>query len=188
MNKQCILLVLTFALLTSCFRTEKKQAVQEKETKIVKTDTTTLKSEPQALNWNELKKYIGTYSNQTDFFDNSIIKNELQRILGSDFKLYQEHISLSGGGEINYKYGLIYGDVSQLHVGGYSSLFFINIRDKKMYLFWLTGRVRDKKFKIYGDKPNPANVLNLIEEEMNICWGHVADFKIKDDSINFLLK
>jgi len=141
-----------------------------------------------SANWNKLMNYIGAYSKKTDFFTNPIIKAELQRILGPDLKSYYEFIELSGCGEISYKYGLIYGEVSQDHVGGYSSLFLVNAKEKKMYLFWLKKMVRDKDYKIYGDKPIPANVLNIIEQEMNIGWGHVAIFKIIDDSINIQLK
>ena len=147
----------------------------------------TIQTEAQISDWNGLKKYIGTYSKNTDFFKNQIIKTEFKKILSNDYKNYQDFLYLAGCGEIEFKYGLMYGDVSQLHVGGYSSLFFINIKEKKMYLFWLTGTVGDKQFKIYGDKPTPANVLNLIEEEMNTSWGHVAKFKVKGDSIDIHL-
>lgn len=143
----------------------------------------------QNLNdWSDLKKYIGTYPKDSNFFENIIIKNELKRILVGDYEIYRKHITKSGCGEINYKYGLIYGDVSQLHVGGYSSLFFINIQKKTMYLFWLLKDVEDKEYKIYGDEPIPANVLNLIEQEMNITWGHVAKFSIQAEKINIELK
>ncbi len=145
------------------------------------------KFKSQTTSWNDLKKYIGTYSKQTDFFRNPLIKNELKKILGEDYKSYQSFVSSAGCGEVEFKYGLIYGDVSQESVGGYNSLFFINIKSEKIYLFWLTERVWDKKYKIYGDKPTPANVLNLITEDMNIGWGHVATFKAEGDSINIHL-
>jgi len=146
-----------------------------------------LQSQAQTSTWDSLKKYIGTYSKDTNFFQNSIIKNEMKRILGNDYKNYQSFFSLAGCGEIEFQYGLMYGDVSQEHVGGYNSIFFVNIKDKKMYLFWLQRTVGDKQYKIYGDKPIPADVLNLIEKEMNIGWGHVATFKVKSDSIDIHL-
>lgn len=181
MNK--LILYLTVFL----FSINSGQAVRkytvDKKNSINTIERVSLQPNKQQNDWQDLKKYIGKYSKGTDFFKNPIVKNELKRILVSDYKLYQEHIAFSGCGEISYKYGLIYGDVSQLHVGGYSSLFFINIKDKKMYLFWLKETVRAKKYKIYGDKPIPSNVLNIIEEEMNIGWGHVATFKVKGDSI-----
>jgi hypothetical protein len=142
----------------------------------------------QKSDFENLKKYIGKYPKQTDFFDNPIIRKGLKEILKGDFSNYMNFVSMAGCGEMNYKYGLIYGDVSQLHVGGYSSLIFIDIDDKKMFLFWLKETVSDKKYKIYGQKPIQANVLNLIEQEMNISWGHVANFSIQGDSILIELK
>jgi len=186
MNRFIVFLIVLLFGINSSQAVHKDTAVKEKS--INKSDTVLLRTNKQSSDWSDLKKYIGTYSKNTDFFENPIVKNELKRILGSDLKLYQKHLALSGCGKINYKYGLIYGDVSQLHVGGYNSLFFVNINDKKMYLFWLTSSVKDKKYKIYGDKPIPANVLNIIEEEMNICWGHVATFKVKGDNIDIELK
>lgn len=133
--------------------------------------------------WNGLKKYVGTYSKETDFFKNEIVQKELKRILGKDYKSYREFVSYAGCGEIEYQYGLIYGDVSQLHIGGYNSIFFINIHEKKMYLFWLTGSVIEWQYKIYGNRPIPVNVLNIISENMNTGWGHVASFRVDKDSI-----
>jgi hypothetical protein len=125
----------------------------------------------QTSNWDSLKIYIGAYSKSTDFFKKPIVKNEMKRILGNDYKSYQAFFSQAGCGEVEFKYGLIYGDVSQEHVGGYSSLFFANTTSKKMDLFWLQRTVGDKLYKIYGDKPIPANVLNIVIEEMNTGWG-----------------
>jgi hypothetical protein len=185
MNKLYIFLILIF--LASCTTKESQNSIDRTS---LRSSNDTLHSKPniQTSNWNDLKKYIGTYSKDTDFFQNTIIKNELKRILGSDLKAYEEHLALSGYGEIEYKYGLMYGDVSQLHVGGFSSLFFVDIRNKKMYLFWLDGTVGAKKYKIYGDNPIPANVLNLIEQKMNTSWGHVAKFSVKGDSIDIETK
>jgi hypothetical protein len=186
-NMNRFFIILAVSLLTSCSIKENKNTI-DKTKVITKNDTIDLQSTNQTSNWNDLKKYIGTYSKDTDFFRNPIVKNELEKILGKDLKDYEEHLSLSGCGEIEYKYGLLYGDVSQLHVGGFSSLFFVDITNKKMYLFWLSGTVGGKDYKIYGDKPIPANVLNLIEQEMNICWGHVARFFVKGDSIDIETK
>jgi hypothetical protein len=135
-----------------------------------------------------LMKYIGKYPKETDFFDNPLVNEELKKILKDDFKSYLKFVSIAGCGEMNYKYGLVYGDISQLHVGGYSSLIFIDIDNKSFFLFWLKETVRDKNYKIYGQSPIQANVLNLIEQEMNISWGHVAEFLIKGDSISIKLK
>lgn len=133
--------------------------------------------------WNDTDKYIGKYSRETDFFENPVIENELLRILGNDYESYMEHVSMSGCGEICNRYGLIYGSVSQMNIGGYSSLFFIDTSTRKMYLFWLKEAVLDKKYTIFGDKPVPADILSIIEQEMNVTWGHVANFSVLDGKI-----
>jgi hypothetical protein len=182
-----IYIYLTIILLTSCSPNDSKKTIDKTSTTAI-TDTSILQPTIKTPGWKELKGYIGSYSKDTDFFKNPIIATELKRILGADWMSYQDHFALSGCGEIEYRYGLMYGDVSQLHVGGYTSLFFVDINDKKMYLFWLKGTVGRKDYKIYGDNPIPASVLNLIEQEMNITWGHVATFIIKGDSIDIQTK
>ena len=144
--------------------------------------------EVNAPDFESLMKYVGKYPKQTDFFENPIVTEGLKEILKEDFTTYIDFVSKAGCGEMNYKYGLIYGDVSQLHVSGYASLIFINCKEEKMYLFWLKETVREKNYKIYGDKPVPVNVLNLIVQEMNISWGHVANFSTQADSIKIELK
>ena len=79
--------------------------------------------------------------------------------------------------------GVLYADLSQLHVGGYSSLVFVDINHHKMYLFWLKGTVSDKDYRIYGDRPIPETVSRVIEKELNTSWGHVAEFKVTGDNV-----
>jgi hypothetical protein len=177
---------LAIILLMGCTTNDSKKVVDKPNVPAAK-DTSMLHN-TKTSNWTDLKRYVGTYSKDTNFFQNPVIKTELKRILSTDWKSYQKHFALSGCGEIEYKYGLMYGDISQLHVGGFSSLFFVDVEDKKMYLFWLDGTVGGKDYKIYGDKPIPASVLNLIAQEMNIGWGHVANFVVKSDSIDIQTK
>ena len=181
-----VYIFLTVILLTGCTTNESKRVIDK--TNVPATKDTSVLQNTKTSNWTDLKRYIGTYSKDTNFFQNPIIKTELKRILGADWNSYQKHLALSGCGEIEYKYGLMYGDVSQLHVGGFNSLFFVDVKDEKMYLFWLNGTVGGKDYKIYGDKPIPASVLNLITQEMNIGWGHVATFTAKRDSIDIQTK
>ena len=181
MNK--IYLLIVAAYLTSCLTNDGNKLIH-KTGEAEERNASSLHPDTSTSEWSDLKMYVGTYSKQTDFFENPIIKTELKRILDKDWKDYQEHIVLSACGETKFKYGLIYGDVSQMHVGGFSSLFFVDVKSEKIYLFWLDGAVGDKDYKIYGDRPIPSRVLHLIEEEMNTGWGHVATFVIKGDRID----
>ena len=150
--------------------------------------TICIQAHSQTSDWSSLRKYIGAYSCDAKFYENPIVKIELKRILRKDYSAYQDFCRLSGCGEIGFKHGLMYGDVSQLHVGGYSSLFFVDIEKRRMFLFWMPGRVGELKYKIYGDKPIYPSVLNLISQEMNVAWGHVATFKVQGDSISIVSK
>ena len=151
-------------------------------------DESIKKSQTQIDEWVSLKKYIGTFPTENDFFKNPIIVNELKRILGNDYKSYCDHVSLSGCGSMVNENNLIYGNISQDHVGGYDSQIYIDIQNKKIYLFWLSSIVRDKTYKIYGDRPIPNEILKLIVDDMNEGWGHVASFSFYLDSIKIDLK
>ena len=189
--KKIILILIIFSLTLSCSELKEKETKTYIKTNNIDSSYTTDSKTEIEMNRNdfeELKKYIGKYPKQSDFFKNPLIINRLKKILKSDYSNYMEHVSISGCGEMSYKYRLIYGDISQLHVGGYSSIVFIDIDNERLFLFWLYETIKDKRYSIYGDKPTPENVLNLIEQEMNIVWGHVAKFFIKADSINIELK
>ena len=141
------------------------------------------KNTGDAKSYNSLKKYIGKYPKQTKFFDEPLVKSELKRILGKDYQQYRQHVGFSGCGPFILKDNLLYADVSQLHVGGYSSLVFADLKERRFFLFWLKGQVAAKEYQIYGDKPIPEPILGIIVEEMNQSWGHVAEFAIKDNTI-----
>jgi hypothetical protein len=126
----------------------------------------------------EITSQIGKYPHpKSEFFKSTSLLTELRRILDSDYKAYREHLSFSGAGMLEKEADYVCGDVSQLHVGGYGSLLFVNAKTEKMYLFWLKGAVLDKKYQIYGDRPIPAAVLESIEKHMNETCGHIATFK-----------
>lgn len=164
-------------VLTSCGLKQSDSSSNSNRTDSLKIETV------QSNDWLTLKRYIGTFPKETDFFNNPIVIKELKRILGSNYKLYLDHVSLSGCCSMISKDNLIVGDISQLHVGGYSSMIFIDIANRKMYLFWLSSTVSDKIYKIYGDRPIPKTILQLIVDNMNEGWGHVANFTIDSDSI-----
>jgi hypothetical protein len=126
----------------------------------------------------QVTSQVGKYPHpKSKFFRSPCLLTELRRILGSDYKAYREHLSSSGAGVLEKEGDYVCGDVSQLHVGGYGSLFYVNIRTQKMYLFWLKAAVRQKEYQIYGDGPIPACVLSSITKHMNETWGHVATFR-----------
>jgi hypothetical protein len=180
--RYCLNILLLTILLIGC-------QFRKSDIKISPSQTESInKDKVPSGNWVSLKKYIGTFPKNTDFFKNPIIVNELKRILGADYKSYCDHVTLSGCGAMMSQDNLIYGDVSQLHVGGYGSEIFIDLQKRKIYLFWLPGMVRDKKYKIYGDKPIPQNILKLFVDNMNEGWGHVVNFSIESDSIKIDLK
>jgi hypothetical protein len=174
--------LLAILVLTSCGLKQSDSSANSNRIDSLKID------KAQSNDWLTLKKYIGTFPKETDFFKNPIVTNELKRILGSDYKLYLDHVSQSGCGSMISKDNLIVGDISQLHVGGYGSIVFIDIANKKMYLFWLSSTVSDKIYKIYGDKPIPNTILRLIVDNMNEGWGHVAHFTVDSDSVKIEIK
>jgi hypothetical protein len=137
--------------------------------------------------WSTLNKYIGTNTWETDFIKNPIVKKELKRILGADYKAYLNHVTASNFGFVEKKGNLICAEISQEHCAGFNSIIFIDIQEKKMYLYWLKSSVSDKKYAIYGDKPIPHKILNLIVENMNKGWGHVARFSSEKGGIKIEL-
>ena len=127
----------------------------------------------------QITSQVGKYPHpKSEFFKSACLLNELKRILGPDYKAYCEHLSASGAGMLTKEGDYFCGDVSQLHVGGYSSLFYVDAKNEKMYLFWLKKSVSEREYQIYGDGPIPAAVLASIAKHMNETWGHVATFRI----------
>jgi hypothetical protein len=139
-------------------------------------------------NWQTLEKYVGTFPFRSGFLKDSIVISELKRILGSDYDSYLKHVALSGCGKIVQNGKILISDISQLHVGGYESIILLNISKQKGYLFWLSSTVSKKDFKIYGDKPVPYEILEIIVNNLNEGWGHVANFVIENKSIKIDLK
>ena len=74
-------------------------------------------------------------------------------------------------------------DVSQQHVGGYTSLIFVRLTDGQLFLFWLKERVVEKKYEFYGPRPIPTEVGEIVQSEMNSQWDHVASFEVQGDSL-----
>ena len=132
----------------------------------------------------QITSQVGKYPHpKSEFFKSACLLTELQRILGPDYKAYREHLSQSGAGMLEKEGDYVSGDVSQLHVGGYSSLFYVDPKNEKIYLFWLKKSVSEKEYQIYGDGPIPAAVLSSIAKRMNQTWGHVATFKFAGERL-----
>jgi hypothetical protein len=78
-------------------------------------------------------------------------------------------------------------DVSQLHVGGYSSLIFVRLTDGMLFVFWLKSQVGEKQWQFYGPRPIPETVTKTVEAEMNKEWGHVAKFTARGEELDIEL-
>ena len=77
----------------------------------------------------------------------------------------------------------VFADVSELHVGGYTSYIFVRPTDGTTYVFWLKSAVWDKNWELYGPRPVPEQLLHIIEAELNQGWGHVARFRFDGQNL-----
>jgi hypothetical protein len=96
-------------------------------------------------------------------------------------------MGLSGCGAIEKRDRFLLMDVSQLHVGGYTSLIFVRLTDGAIFLFWLKSTVADKQWSFYGERPIPATVSQTVESELNKEWGHVARFSVHGENVEIRL-
>jgi len=126
----------------------------------------------------EATSQVGRFPNSRgQFVQSPCVLTELRRILGAHHASYREHLKLAGCGMLEQDGDFVVVDISQLHVGGYGSLIYIDVRAEKMYLFWLKESVAERNWQIYGDRPIPKAVLASIARRMNGEWGHVATFE-----------
>jgi hypothetical protein len=143
---------------------------------------------PRLTSTRDLEKYVGTYPCSNGILKDPVLLNALKSILGRDYRAYREHMQFSGCGAIERRDDFLLMDVSQLHVGGYSSLIFVRINDGKLFLFWLKSTVSEKQWQFYGQKPLPETVKRNVEIEMNSEWGHVAQFKMRGEILDIELR
>jgi len=132
-----------------------------------------------------LAGHVGEYPCGTGLLGASTLQTALRSVLADDYGAFLEHLKFSGCGAIEWRGPLLLMDVSQLHVGGYSSLVMVNPKTSKVWLFWLPGTVGDKKWKMYGPRPVPEEVLKLVVDDLNSGWGHVASFSWRDGELVF---
>jgi hypothetical protein len=134
------------------------------------------RSVPQLGSLAELSEHVGEYPCSTGLLEAPVLRAALKGILGTDYDAYLDHMHFSGCGAIQRPGAFLLMDVSQLHVGGYSSLIFVRPSDGAVYVFWLRGTVAEKRYALYGVQPVPDEVRQTIVTEMNMAWGHVATF------------
>ncbi|GEM_PF-2468733 len=145
------------------------------------------KDPTRLTNTRVLAKYVGTFPCRNGLLRQLLQLPSVRKTLDGDYQAYQGHVKLSGCGAIGRRDGFLLMDVSQLHVGGYSSLMFIRLSDGAVFLFWLKSSVVDKQWSFYGQRPIPAVVSQDVESELNQKWGHVARFSVHGDNVEIQL-
>lgn len=135
----------------------------------------------------DLAKFVGTYPCSNGLLQDRVLLSSLRKVLDSDYQAYREHMGLSGCGAIEKRDGFLLMDVSQLHVGGYTSLIFIRLHDGALFLFWLKSTVAEKHWSFYGQRPIPTTVCQIVESELNKEWGHVAQFSFDGENLEIRL-
>ena len=136
----------------------------------------------------ELSRHIGEYPCGNGILDAPVLRGVLRELLQDDYPSYLQHVAASGCGAIERRGSFLLMDVSQLHVGGYDSMIFVHPETGQIYLFWLQGQVAERRFKIYGKRPLPADVSMAIVDDMNSGWSHVAQFSWVDQNLRIELR
>ena len=136
----------------------------------------------------DIGTHVGEYPCSTGLLESPVLLAALKAAIGDDYEAYRKHMGFSGCGMIEKRDSLFKLDVSQLHVGGYGSIIFINSETKAVHVYWLRARVWDKNYRIYGPRPVPGAVMEWIVESMNVEWGHVATFSAKGEELAIALK
>lgn len=104
------------------------------------------------------------------------MQSALHKTLGSDYNSYIDFMTQCGCRQIESHGPYLMMDVSQDHVGGYTSLILVRKSDAVMFLLWLKSGVGENDLEVYGPKPRPRPVIDLFAHAMNVAWGHVACF------------
>ena len=131
----------------------------------------------------DLSRYVGEYPCQNGILDSPVLHAALRRTLTSEYEEYRKHLRLSGCGAIEKRGPYFLMDVSQLHVGGYSSIMLVRQSDGGLFLLWLKTMVRDESLKVYSDGPIESSAIKEFGRAMNVAWGHVACFAPEGDTL-----
>jgi hypothetical protein len=148
----------------------------------------TKRSRPRLTSTLDLEQWVGTYPCSNGLLKHPVLLDALKNVLGRDYRAYRKHMQLSGCGAMERRDGFLLMDVSQLHVGGYSSLIFVRLTDGMLFVFWLKSTVAEKQWQFYGPRPIPETVTQTVETEMNKEWGHVARFKVRGAELDIELR
>lgn len=134
-------------------------------------------TEPRLHRLQDLARHVGEYPCTNGLLNAPVLQAAIRKTLGADYGPYREHMSLSGCGAIARRGPYLLMDVSQLHVGGYTSVILGRESDEALFLLWLKSTVAEHDLHVYGSAPLPASALNLFAQAMNASWGHVACFR-----------
>ena len=131
----------------------------------------------------DLTRYVGEYPCENGILDAPVLQAALRKALTSEYDEYRKHLRLSGCGAIEKRDPYWLMDVSQLHVGGYSSIILVRQSDNQLFLLWLKTMVRDETLKVYSDGPIESSAIKEFSRAMNVAWGHVACFAPEGDTL-----
>jgi len=155
---------------------------------LLATEAAESQSHPSRINnTRDLAKYVGTYPCSNGLLKQPVLLSALRKILDGDYRAYREHMEFSGCGAIEKRGDFLLMDVSQLHVGGYTSLIFVRLSDGAVFLFWLKATVADKDYSFYGQRPIPSAISEIVESQLNTAWGHVAQFHVHGEKVDIQL-
>jgi hypothetical protein len=132
-----------------------------------------------------LARHVGEYPCSTGLLGAPVLQSAIRSVLAGDYGAYLEHINQSGCGPVAWRGAWLLLDVSQLHVGGYTSFILVNPTTTEVWVFWLQGRVAEKRWKVYGHQPVPSGVSKIIVDELNLTWGHVVSFSWGESGLVF---
>ena len=129
--------------------------------------------------------YVGVYpcAGKDKFFHEPAVRKALRDALGSDYANYQKHRALSGCGPVEVYRNYLFVDISQVHVGGYTSMLLFDPSRRSAYVFWLKSAVLEWDAKTYGRHPIPPEALGKFADAMNVTWGHVATFGVVNGEV-----
>lgn len=118
----------------------------------------------------QIGRFVGTFPCETGLLNSPALRAAFKRTLAADYAEYLKHISISGCGKLEMRGQYAFADVSELHVGGYTSYIFVRPDNGAMYVFWLNSTVAQKQWAFYGPKPIPDIVLQTVADDLFECW------------------
>jgi hypothetical protein len=133
----------------------------------------------------DLSKHIGEYPCRSGLLDDAVLQRALREVLADDYGAFLEHMRISGCGAVAWRGSSLLLDISELHVGGYTSFIMVNPQSAGIWVFWLPGTVKEQNWKLYGQRPIPTEISKVIVDELNSIWGHVASFSWREGVLTF---